>query len=241
MDFVNNWSRPVTLAAGVTSLALDLPDGTYRLSITDSLSNPTAWEIVGAVVVGGAATLTRGMEGTAEQSWPSGSAIYCSVTAGVLADLLAQIAALRSSKADATAVDTAIDSLDERVTTLELAAQLQPRPGEIGPASFSVDSGSNANQIGYNSAAPIGSISPGSVTLDGYTIAPIYLMYTFGFLGLKLSQEIAGLASVRVLIEGVGEYLVPFSPGQVAGEIEVAQSPMVSGVTYQVHLFFTVS
>lgn len=241
MDFVNNWSRPVTLAAGATSLALDLPDGTYRLTLTDSPSNASAWEIVEAEVVGGAATLTRGLEGTADQSWSSGSVIYCSITAGVLADLLAQIAALQASKADASDVDAAISSLDGRVTTLELAAQLEPQPGETGPASFSVTSGSNENQIGYNANAPIGEISPASVTVGGYTVTPVFFMYSFGYLGLELSQEIVGLSSVRVLIEGAGEYILPFSAGQTVGEVEVPQSPLVSGVTDQVHLFFTIS
>lgn len=241
MDFVNNWSRPITLAAGATSLALDLPDGSYRLSLTDSPASPTAWEIVGAVVASGTATLTRGMEGTADQSWSSGSVIYCSVTAGVLADLLAQISSLQAGKADATAVDASISSLDGRVTTLELAAQLQPQPGETGPASFSVTSGSNENQVGYSSASSIGSISPASVTVDGYTITPIFIMYSFGYLGLKLSTAITGLTSVRVLIEGIGEYVLPFDAGATVGEVELPQSPLISGATNQVHLFFAIS
>ena len=30
MKFVNNWQRPITLAAGAATAALDLPDGTAR-------------------------------------------------------------------------------------------------------------------------------------------------------------------------------------------------------------------
>ncbi|TLX54860.1 hypothetical protein DN824_20470 [Stutzerimonas nosocomialis] len=80
MNFVNNWSRDITLAAGATALALDLPDGEYRLTISDG----SRWEIVGATVTEGQAQLTRGLEGTDEQDWPDGSLIYCSITAGLL-------------------------------------------------------------------------------------------------------------------------------------------------------------
>lgn len=112
MQFINNWSRPVTLAAGATSLALDLPDGEYRLTLTDSQYTPTAWEVVGATVVAGSATLDRGQEGTADQDWTAGSIIYCAVTAGLLADLFARLAT----------AEGAITALDARVTALEPAA-----------------------------------------------------------------------------------------------------------------------
>lgn len=87
MNYVNNWQRAVVLAAGATSLALDLPNGDYRLTLTDSATNPTRWEIIDATVDGGTADIARGMEGTADQTWPSGSVIYCSLTAGALAGL----------------------------------------------------------------------------------------------------------------------------------------------------------
>jgi hypothetical protein len=105
MDYVNNWSRGATLAPGATSLALDLPDGTYRLTLTDSASAPTRWEIVDAVVVTGSATLTRAQEGTADQDWPSGSLIYCSVTAGLLNQLFSDLL-----------------DMQQRLTALEAAA-----------------------------------------------------------------------------------------------------------------------
>lgn len=97
MQFINNWSQPVTLASGATSLALNLPDGDYRLTLADSKFTPTRWEIVGAVVAGGTATLSRALEGTADQDWPADSIIYCAVTAGLLADLFARVAALEGS------------------------------------------------------------------------------------------------------------------------------------------------
>lgn len=84
MNFINNYSQAVTLTTGATSLALSLPDGEYRLTLTDSESASTRWEIVGAVVVSGAATLQRGLEGTTDQPWPEGSVIYSALTAGLL-------------------------------------------------------------------------------------------------------------------------------------------------------------
>ena len=96
MDFVNNWSRPITLAAGATSLALDLPDGSYRLTLADKAAGATRWEIIDASVASGTATLTRAQEGTTDQAWPEGSVIYCALTAGTLAQLAAPAAPARS-------------------------------------------------------------------------------------------------------------------------------------------------
>lgn len=82
MNFVNNWSRPITLAAGALACPLDLPDGTYRLCISNT--DRSLFEVVDAAVVSGTAALTRGREGTAAQSWLSGSTITASVTAEML-------------------------------------------------------------------------------------------------------------------------------------------------------------
>lgn len=87
MQFVNNWSRPIQLGASDDSASLELPDGVYRLTITDQ--DQTAHEIVGAVVDGGHAELERGLEGTTPQNWPSGSYIYCSLTAETVGGLVA--------------------------------------------------------------------------------------------------------------------------------------------------------
>ncbi|WP_462383402.1 hypothetical protein [Pseudomonas sp. Marseille-QA0892] len=83
MNFVNNWRRDITLAAGAVSAALDLPNGTYRLTLADAVP-PTRFEIIEAVVANGNASLTRGMEGTTDQNWPAGSQVFASVTAGIL-------------------------------------------------------------------------------------------------------------------------------------------------------------
>ena len=92
MAYVNNYREPIELAQGTTTAVLTLPDGDYRLTLTNADGN--AWEIVDAIVTNGAATLVRGLEGTAPQDWPGGSVIYCAVTAGQLNDLLARLNAL---------------------------------------------------------------------------------------------------------------------------------------------------
>lgn len=84
MSFVNNYSVSVALQMGATSLSLSLPDGFYSLTMVDSASTPTRWEILYADVVGGVADLQRGAENTADQEWPEGSLLYCSVTAEFL-------------------------------------------------------------------------------------------------------------------------------------------------------------
>ncbi len=134
MNFVNFWMRDIVLPLGATACPLDLPDGEYRLVIADGVGQQaSAWEIVGAVVAGGAATLTRGMEGTTAQAWPAGSVIYSSVTAGFLvqlqqqiADLLARVAALEAGGIpDNALVDGAgevlVDGEGEILTAGEIA------------------------------------------------------------------------------------------------------------------------
>lgn len=96
MQFVNSWRRPITLAQGADSCALDLPDGRYRLTLTDSDKQATRWEIVDAEVAAGQAGLSRGLEGTADQEWPAGSVIYQAPTAGILQTLFAELAALQA-------------------------------------------------------------------------------------------------------------------------------------------------
>jgi len=87
MNYVNNWLRAIDLEQGATSCPLDLPDGEYRLTLADAAAGATRWEIVDAVVAAGSATLTRAREGTADQDWPTGSVIYCGLTAATLAAL----------------------------------------------------------------------------------------------------------------------------------------------------------
>ncbi|TVT66028.1 MAG: hypothetical protein FHK79_18040 [Pseudomonas sp.] len=149
MQFINNWSRAVTLAPGVTSLSLDLPDGDYRLTLADSQFTPTRWEIVGATVAAGTATLARGLEGTTDQDWPTDSIIYCTVTAGLLADLFSRLAATEGA---ITTNQQAIAALDSRVTALE-------------PAPSIVISSPEAAPMGYSAFNGFGVISPAGATV----------------------------------------------------------------------------
>ena len=55
MQFANNYLQPITLTAAADTAALSLADGTYRLTIADSATGATRWEIVDAEVVGGRA------------------------------------------------------------------------------------------------------------------------------------------------------------------------------------------
>lgn len=96
MHFINNWKQPITLATGQTECALGLPDGRYRLTVADSPGIATRWEYIDAEVMAGQGDLVRGLEGSADQDWPAGSVIYLSVTAGVLASLFEQLAALQT-------------------------------------------------------------------------------------------------------------------------------------------------
>lgn len=88
LNFINNWSRPIELASGTETALLDLPDGEYLLTIADSPTAASRWEIVRAEVDGGVATLQRGQEETLAQAWPEGSVIYCGVTAGTLNEIM---------------------------------------------------------------------------------------------------------------------------------------------------------
>lgn len=83
MQFINNWRRTVSLSAVDAAATLDLPDGKYRLTITDG----DAFEIVDADVSDGVAQLVRGLEGTEATDWPAGSVIYASVTAAMFMQL----------------------------------------------------------------------------------------------------------------------------------------------------------
>lgn len=91
LQFVDNYLEPITLAEGATAASLALPDGEYRLTLADSQTAATRWEIIGAVVTGGEAVLTRGQQGTTDQPWAAGSVIYCALTAGTLYDILSRL------------------------------------------------------------------------------------------------------------------------------------------------------
>lgn len=158
MNFVNNWSQAVTLAAGDTSCALSIPDGDYRLTLADSASKPTAWEIVSASVFEGTATLARAQEGTTAREWKTGSIIYCSITAGMLDTLFA-------AAANVTKLLGRVADLEGRVNALEggIALTSEFKNGEF--YGFTI----NPNDYAY----PAGAISPsGASTIPGAAAAP---------------------------------------------------------------------
>lgn len=112
MNYINNWITQITapLSAGATVLPvspvaasrLDL-SGTnhYWLTLTNS-ENPleqTQWEIV---EVSAGLSLVRGRDGTAAQSWPADTLVYCALTAGQLTDLQARITALEAGGGGST-------------------------------------------------------------------------------------------------------------------------------------------
>lgn len=112
MNFVNNWQRPIELGAEDAVANIDLPDGDYRLTVTNSESGVAYFEILDAHVESQSASLYRGMEGTAARDWPAGSVIYCSLTADVLSDLFVLKSKFSSMQRD-------IYDLDDRISALE--------------------------------------------------------------------------------------------------------------------------
>lgn len=155
MKFVNNWTVDIVLAQGATQCELDLPDGDYRLTLSDSPALPTRWEIVVAEVTAGTATLTRGQEGTVDQPWAEGSVMYCSVTAGVLSGLFARVGALESA---ATTTAQQIADLLARVEALESG-------GGDGGITITSDPGSSGGISGYSENNGAGAISPAGATV----------------------------------------------------------------------------
>ncbi|PKM30239.1 MAG: hypothetical protein CVV07_07425 [Gammaproteobacteria bacterium HGW-Gammaproteobacteria-11] len=136
MNFINNYRQPITLTAGATSAALSLPDGTYRLTVTDSQTQPTRWEILEAVVVDGTAGLERGLEGTDAQLWPAGSVIFADLTAGVLTGLIQRIQDLE----EAQIAPEVIAGILERLDALEGGGAVDPVELVFEAGSFT-DSG----------------------------------------------------------------------------------------------------
>lgn len=144
MNFVNNWHQPFALAEGVTDCALDLPDGSYRLTVADKLSGASRWEVIDAEVEGGEAWLTRGVEGTLDQGWPEGSVIYCSVTAGIVQDLVSAVETLKEKVFQLTPVD----------------------PGYVASGA-SDDYAFGYSREGQSSISPLGKIGAGTSVVPG--------------------------------------------------------------------------
>ena len=156
MDFINNWQRPIVLPIDAVSAAIELPDGTFRLTVTDSLSSPTRWEVLTATVASGVASLARGAESTSAQEWPDGSAIYCAITAGVLGDFTQELASALDGLSDLTAT---VDALSARVLSLE-------NPGAFFVQSVAGEFG------GYSAIFSLGAITEGASVYPGITVLP---------------------------------------------------------------------
>lgn len=87
IKFVDNWLRPVQLTLSQDTVALDLADGIYVLTVADSETAATRWEIMTAEVVAGEAGLMR----QAPQAWGAGSVIYCAANSVVMQAIFDEI------------------------------------------------------------------------------------------------------------------------------------------------------
>ena len=152
MQFANNYLQPITLTAAAGTAALSLADGTYRLTIADSATAATRWEIVDADVVGGNAALTRGQEGTAVQDWGAGSVIYCTLTAGTFQSILARLDALEAPPTN--------------VLTFEIVSAAVPP--EMVPPGF--------GGTGFSAGMEVGSLVSAPVELGGAAVTVTQVM-----------------------------------------------------------------
>lgn len=193
-NFINNWSALVSLSAGVTSLDVALPDGEYALTLSDSLGlDATRWEIVAADVVSGVATLTRGQEGTADQSWPSGSYIYMAVTAAFL-EYIQTLVGADGASAYEIAVSNGFVG-----TEAEWLASLQGNQGDAGADGASAYEIAVANGFVGNEAEWLASLEgdQGDAGADGASAYEVAVAN--GFVG----TEVEWLASL-VGADGAG-------------------------------------
>lgn len=107
MNYINNWLYELSgeFAPGQASLPvpadalerLALAEGVeYTLTLSAWLSPvaPTETEIIRLTGHAGGYSIARGQEGTLEAYWPAGTQIWCAITAGALADVFTQLAAL---------------------------------------------------------------------------------------------------------------------------------------------------
>lgn len=189
MKFVNNWNQPVTLAAGVTTLALELEDGEYRLTLADDGVAATRWEVVGAVVSSGTATLQRGQEGTTDQDWPAGSVIYIAVTAGWLNSVEARLAG---------AGVTVSDSLPGELDVPAAPGALYVVPGEGGWMALAAEHGSDWVRIAGEWRS-YGFVYPAPLPGHSYD-AP----YGERSLFVEVSEAVAGTYPATLVMPWVG-------------------------------------
>lgn len=207
MNFVNNWSRPVTLAAGATTLALDLPDGSYRLTLADSAAAPTRWEIIDATVAASTATLTRAQEGTSDQAWPEGSVIYCSLTAGTLAQLAAPAAPARSPVVQVGASRT--------LTLADEGAYLKMT---IGDVELTVPSDA---EVAWPDGAEITFAGWGAYSIIGAPVAGDFVMFMFGSSANNYIQSGSEYAVITIKRVGVDTWVA-------SGDFMASAGPIIA-------------
>jgi len=173
MDFINNWLRSITLSADATECPLDLPDGEYLLTLSDSVgATAKRWEIISASVYSGTGYLSRAMEGTTAQDWPAGSQIYCSLTAGTLGELYS---ALRDTNARVTRTQGMVATLEQARTggILVVSEQSQYQSDVFG---YAMEGATSSGAQGY--IAPAGaSVIPGAAPAQGQDGELLYLLW----------------------------------------------------------------
>ncbi len=122
MNYINNWITQLTapLSAGATVLPispaaaarLDLT-GSYLLTLVNSM-NPLEQTLCEIVKVSAGLTLDRGLEGTAPESWPAETVIYCALTAGQLTALQQQVLSLQQRVDDCCGQPVSADNLTDQ-------------------------------------------------------------------------------------------------------------------------------
>jgi len=107
MRYANNWKYELSAGFSPAQATLPLPAGAisrlalvegaeYLLTLSATL-NPTTpgeTEIIRLTGHADGYSIARGQEGTQETNWPAGTLIWCAITAGALADVFSQLAAL---------------------------------------------------------------------------------------------------------------------------------------------------
>ena len=93
LSFSDNFIHPITLPAGeeYVDAQLDLPNGHYLLTVTDSSDNPSRYEIIDVIMIGGTADIWRPHMPPDDAGWPEGSFVFCSVNAAVLERIFSEI------------------------------------------------------------------------------------------------------------------------------------------------------
>lgn len=127
MKFINNWATTLTADLAALDDVLPIPpdaankldlSGVYWLTLADA--EQSKWEIV---EVSAGLAIQRGKDGAAPQDWPAGTAVYATVTAGHLTNILNRLAALEAGgggtpAGGALADDSGSTLTDENSNTL---------------------------------------------------------------------------------------------------------------------------